>query len=65
MRIHIPSNTLFTYPDISVVCGEPDTLNDDQWNVLNPTVLVEVLSPSTKDYDRKEKFELYKDISSL
>jgi Uma2 family endonuclease len=65
MRIHIPSNTLFTYPDISIVCGEPDTLNDDEWNVLNPSVLVEVLSPSTRIYDRGEKFALYRDIPSF
>lgn len=51
-RIHIPSNTLFTYPDISIVCGEVITLNDDDYNVLNPTVIIEVLSPSTKNYDR-------------
>jgi Uma2 family endonuclease len=64
-RIHIPRNTLFTYPDISIVCGRADTLDDDQWNVLNPSILIEVLSPSTKNYDRGEKFQLYKDIPSL
>ncbi len=64
-RIHIPQNTLFTYPDISVVCGDPVTLNDDQWNILNPSVLVEVLSPSTSRYDRGDKFKLYQDIPTL
>ncbi len=64
-RIHIPRNTLFTYPDISVVCGNPDTLNDDQWNMLNPSILIEVLSPSTQSYDRGAKFRLYQDIPSL
>lgn len=64
-RIHIASNTLFTYPDISVICGEVKTLNDDNYNVLNPTVLIEVLSPSTKNYDRGEKFKLYRDIPTL
>ena len=64
-RIHIPSNTLFTYPDISIVCGEPETLHNDKLNLLNPTVIVEVLSTSTKDYDRGEKFKLYRDIQSL
>jgi Uma2 family endonuclease len=64
-RIHIPKNTLFTYPDISIVCGEIITLNDDQWNILNPVVVIEVLSPSTALYDRVEKFRLYRDISSL
>ena len=64
-RIHIPINTLFTYPDISIICGEVITLNDDDWNVLNPTVIIEVLSPSTKNYDRGEKFKLYRDIQTL
>lgn len=48
MRIHIPKNTLFTYPDISVVCGEVESRNNDEMNVLNPTLIIEVLSPSTK-----------------
>lgn len=65
MRIHIPTNTLFTYPDISIVCGEILTLNDDEYNVLNPAVIIEVLSPKTKNYDRGEKFKLYRDINTL
>ena len=64
-RIHIEKNTLFTYPDISIICGEVETLNNDEWNVLNPTVIIEVLSPSTKNYDRGEKFKLYRDIATL
>lgn len=64
-RIHIPSNTLFTYPDISIICGEIITLNDDDYNVLNPTVIIEVLSKSTRNYDRGEKFKLYRDIKTL
>ena len=64
-RIHIEKNTLFTYPDISIICGDIITLNDDDWNVLNPTVIIEVLSPSTKNYDRGEKFKLYRDIVTL
>lgn len=64
-RIHIPVNTLFTYPDISIICGEVITLNDDDYNVLNPTVIIEVLSPSTRNYDRGEKFKLYRDIETL
>jgi len=65
LRIHIPSNTLFTYPDISIFCGEIITLNNDEFNALNPTVLIEVLSPKTKNYDRGEKFKLYRDINTL
>jgi len=64
-RIHIPSNTLFTYPDISVVCGEINTLNNDKWNILNPCVLIEILSPSTRSYDRGEKFWFYRAIQTL
>ena len=64
-RIHIPSNTLFTYPDISIICGEILTLNNDDYNVLNPTVIIEVLSKSTKNYDRGGKFILYRDIPTL
>lgn len=64
-RIHIEKNSLFTYPDVSIVCGEIKTLNNDDWNILNPTVLIEVLSPSTKSYDRGDKFKLYRDIPSL
>ncbi len=60
-RIHIQSNTLFTYPDISIICGEVITLNNDDYNVLNPSVIIEVLSKSTKNYDRGEKFKLYRD----
>ncbi len=65
MRIHIKKNTLFTYPDISVVCGKPETLDDDNFNLLNPIILIEVLSKSTKNYDRGDKFKLYRDIATL
>jgi Uma2 family endonuclease len=65
VRIHIASNTLFTYPDISIICGEPITLNNDEYNVLSPTVIIDILSASTKNYDRWEKFKLYRDITTL
>lgn len=65
MRIHIEANTLFTYPDISIVCGDIITLNNDEYNVLNPSVLIEVLSKTTRNYDRGEKFKLYRDIPAL
>lgn len=64
-RIYIPQNSLFTYPDISIVCGDVKTKADDEWNILNPSVIVEVLSPSTRNYDRGEKFILYRDIPAL
>lgn len=65
LRIHIPSNTLFTYPDISIICGNVKTLNDDEFNALNPLVIIEVLSKWTKNYDRGEIFKLYRDIETL
>ena len=65
LRIHIPQNTLYTYPDISIICKDimDEESNDD--SVIEPTVLIEILSPSTKNYDKGEKFILYKDIPSL
>jgi len=65
MRVYVPENTLFTYPDISVFCNGVDTRNNDKMDAINPTVIIEVLSPSTKKYDRGEKFELYKAILTL
>ncbi len=65
LRIHIEVNTLFTYPDISIICGEIITLDNDDYNVLNPAIIIEVLSKSTKNYDRGEKFKLYRDIPTL
>jgi len=64
-RIYIPQNTLFTYPDISIVCGEIITRDNDEWNILNPSVIIEVLSPATINYDRGGKFKLYRDIATL
>lgn len=66
MRIHIPENTLYTYTDISVICKEDiaDETNDAD-NATNPSVIIEILSPSTKSYDRGDKFKLYRDIKSL
>lgn len=65
LRIHIPENTLFTYPDISIICGEIIPSNVDADTAILPTVLIEILSPATKNYDRGGKFRLYRDIPSL
>jgi Uma2 family endonuclease len=64
-RVHAEQNTFIAYPDISVICGPVITLNNDQYNVLNPTVIMEVLSPSTSNYDRGLKFTLYQAIPAL
>lgn len=64
MRLNIPENTLYTYTDIAIYCKPPvDTPDDD--NAKDPTVIIEILSPSTKSYDRGDKFNLYRDIKSL
>jgi len=65
LRIHIPENTLYTYPDFSIVCGKPETTDSYTDNVINPSVIIEVLSKSTKDYDRGTKFHLYRSIKTL
>jgi len=65
LRVHIPQNSLFTYPDIVVVCKPVQFLNDDEMNLLNPTLIIEITSPSTQRYDRGDKFKLYRDIPSL
>ncbi len=65
MRIHIPENSLFTYPDLSIVCGDVLLAEVDEDSIIQPTVIFEILSPSTKNYDRGEKFRLYRDIPSL
>jgi Uma2 family endonuclease len=65
LRIHIPENTLYTYPDISIICGEIVFAKTDADTAILPTLLIEILSPSTKDYDRGGKFRLYRDIPTL
>lgn len=65
MRLHIPQNTLFTYPDISVYCGEPENIPEDEQSFKDPAVIIEILSPSTRDYDRGGKFRLYREIPAL
>lgn len=65
MRVHIPQNTLFTYPDISIICGDFIESPNDKDTAVEPKVIIEILSPSTKDYDRGNKFKLYRDIPTL
>jgi Uma2 family endonuclease len=65
LRIHIPKNTLFTYPDITIICGEPNLTDDKFDTATNPTVIIELLSASTRNYDKGEKFSLYREIESL
>ena len=65
LRVHIPENNLFTYPDISVICGDIIPSEIDADTATLPSIIIEILSPATKDYDRGGKFRLYRDIPSL
>lgn len=65
LRMYNQDNGLYTYPDVTIVCGKEEYLDDKFDTLLNPTVIFEVLSPSTEDYDRETKFKLYRSISSL
>jgi len=58
------ASELYTYPDVFVVCG-PLTYAADRQSVTNPVVIAEVLSTSTRDYDRGQKFDLYRTIATL
>jgi Uma2 family endonuclease len=64
VRAKTPSG-LFTYPDVLVVCGRPQFTADRHRSLTNPVVIAEVLSESTRDYDRGERFELYRAIPTL
>ncbi|MDQ2807429.1 MAG: Uma2 family endonuclease [Chloroflexota bacterium] len=65
MRVKVSARNVYTYPDIAVVCG--DAHYEDRYGdtLLNPTVLIEILSPSTEDYDRGVKFDYYRHLPSL
>ncbi|MGA3241732.1 MAG: Uma2 family endonuclease [Bryobacteraceae bacterium] len=65
MRVRVSATGLYTYPDIVVVCGVPQFLDGRRDTLLNPTLIIEVLSPSTEAYDRGRKFEHYQSIESL
>ena len=65
MRVQVTATGLYTYPDVTVVCGKPEFLDSLLDTLLNPTLIVEVLSPSTEAYDRGRKFENYQSIESL
>ena len=65
LRVHMAKNSLYTYPDAIIICGKPEFLDEEFDTLINPSVIFEILSPSTKNYDRGEKFKLYRDIDSL
>ena len=65
MRVKVARADLYTYPDVAVVCGQAEFEDRSEDTLLNPTVLIEVLSPSTEAYDRGAKFEFYRTLESL
>lgn len=65
LRVRIPSKRMYTYPDVVVVCDEPQFEDDDLDTLLNPNVIIEVLSKSTEPYDRTRQFAFYRTIESL
>ncbi len=65
LRIWIPSFNHGTYPDVFVIDGEPEFNGERTDEILNPLLIVEVLSPSTEAYDRGEKFRKYRSLPSF
>jgi Uma2 family endonuclease len=65
MRVKALQTGLYTYPDITIVCGNEQFEDSKEDSLLNPTIVIEVLSPSTEKYDRGKKFQHYRTILSL
>ena len=65
LRLQVAATGLYTYPDLLVICGPPEFSDEVQDMVRNPRLIVEVLSPSTEDYDRGRKFAHYRTLPSL
>lgn len=64
-RLKVMKTGLNTYPDISIVCGEPVFAGNEFDTITNPTVIIEILSPSTEAYDRGDKFQHFREIETL
>lgn len=64
-RVHVQPSGLYTYPDVTVVCGKPQFHGKDPLALLNPVVIFEVLSESTQDHDRGAKFDHYRLVPTL
>lgn len=65
MRVKVSASGLYTYPDVIVVCGEAQFEDNEFDTLLNPTVIIKVLSDSTEEYDRGKKFARYRKLDSL
>lgn len=64
-RVYVPTGSLYAYPDIVVVCGPGQYHTDVKDTLINPVLLVEIISPSTAAFDRGEKFALYRQTLTL
>ena len=65
MRVWIPQTESYVYPDVLVVCGAPELLDSERDVLLNPRLVIEILSPSTERLDRNKKFRAYQTVESL
>jgi Uma2 family endonuclease len=65
MRLWIPKQRIYTYPDITIIIGEPEFFDNRQDTITNPKIIIEVLSKSTENYDREGKFKAYRTIPSF
>jgi Uma2 family endonuclease len=65
VRLWIPQRRIYTYPDVMVIAAEPEYFNNRKDTILNPQVIVEVLSQSTGEYDRQGKFQAYRTIPTF
>src|SRR5438067_7919334 len=65
LKVRVPNSKRFFYPDVSVVCGDTRFADDERDVVLNPVLIVEVLSESTAAFDRGKKFQSYQQIEAL
>ena len=65
MRVNSPATGLYTYPDVTIACGKAQFIDREQDTLINPVVIIEVLSRTTADYDRGGKFAHYRKIERL
>ncbi|MBD1884378.1 Uma2 family endonuclease [Microcoleus vaginatus] len=65
VRLWMPKKQFYTYPDVMVILGKPEYYNNRKDTVINPQVIIEVLSKSTKSYDRSDKFQFYQTLPTF
>jgi Uma2 family endonuclease len=65
VRLWIPEKQIFTYPDVMVIAGEPIYFENRRDTILNPSLIIEVLSPSTQNYDKEGKFAAYRTLPTV